>query len=112
MRLHSTTESIKEGEITWLAIAECALSTLLYITIAQHFHTFHYYALAITLAPLALLRKDAASTWVLRRYQNTSCNCGCAGYPERHLILKPIVADCPAEDAALALGIQQKPKAV
>jgi len=72
MRIHSTTESVKAGEFTWLAIAECALSTALYLAIAHHLHTFHYYALAIALAPLALLRTDAAAEWALQRYQNTN----------------------------------------
>lgn len=44
------------------------LSTALYLAVARHLHTFHYYALAIALAPLALLRTDAAINWGLKKY--------------------------------------------
>src|ERR1700722_17722992 len=72
MRLHSTTASIRAGEFTWLAIAECVFSTALYLAVAHHLHSFHYYALAIALAPLALLRTDAAVNWALVKYQRTN----------------------------------------
>lgn len=72
MRLHSTFESVRAGEITWLAIAECALSTALYLAISHYLNTFHYYVLAIALAPIALLRTDAAVEWALERYEGYS----------------------------------------
>lgn len=72
MRLHSTTESIQRGEFTWLAIAECLASTAIYICVAIHVQTFHYYMTAVALAPLALLRTDAAVRWALDRYRNTN----------------------------------------
>lgn len=72
MRLHSTTESVKACEFTWLAVAECVVSTALYVAFACYRHTFRYYALAIALAPLALLRTDAAVDWALHRYSGHS----------------------------------------
>jgi hypothetical protein len=72
MRFHSTIESIEAGEFTWLAITECVLATALYLAISLHFHSFHYYTLAIALAPLTLLRTDAAVKWALERYRVTN----------------------------------------
>jgi len=43
-----------------------------YIAVAIHIRTFYYYLLAIALAPLALLRTDAAIKWALFRYRDTN----------------------------------------
>jgi hypothetical protein len=74
MRIHSTAASIEAGEVTWLAIGECILATVAYLVVAYRLRTFHYYALAIALAPLALLRTDAASRWALERYRHVNAN--------------------------------------
>lgn len=72
MRLYSTRESAQAGELTWLAVAECILSAALYVAIAMYLHTLHYLALAIGLAPLALLRTEAAVSWALNKYAHHS----------------------------------------
>jgi hypothetical protein len=69
MRFHSTPQSALNGEITKLAILECAASVALYLGICAHFGTLKYLARAVVVAPLMLFRTEASADWALKAYR-------------------------------------------
>jgi hypothetical protein len=56
MRLRSTFESVSHHEVTYLALLECLLAFAAQVLIATHFGTYTFFAAALLLTPLSLLR--------------------------------------------------------
>ena len=72
MRSHSTPESAPNLEITKLAIVETAISVVLYIGAGVYLGTFQYFALAVLVAPLMLLRTEKSTVWRLEVYERST----------------------------------------
>lgn len=72
MRTYSTPQSALDGDITKLAILECAASVLIYVGIGLYFGTFKHLAFAVAVAPLMLLRTELSAEWGLRVYGRLS----------------------------------------
>lgn len=75
MRFFSTPQSALNLEITQLAIFECVLSAVLYITIGIRFGTMRYLAWAVVIAPLMLCRTAASIDWALGVYASVPSRC-------------------------------------
>lgn len=56
------------GEITWLAIAECVVSIGIYLGVGFYRGTFASLAWAVAVAPLMLFRTDKSTEWGLKVY--------------------------------------------
>jgi hypothetical protein len=69
MRIHSTTASIANGEVTLLAVIECILSIIVYVGTALYWNTVLHIAFAVALAPLFLLRTRYSYTLALGLYE-------------------------------------------
>jgi hypothetical protein len=72
MRTYSTPQSALDGEITKLAIIECAASAALYIGLGVYFGTFKYLAVAVVTAPLMLFRTEFSADWAIQLYKKVT----------------------------------------
>lgn len=68
MRLYSTTESVKRGEVSVLAIAETLAAVTLVFYLSAHFNTLKWLAFAMCLAPLLLLRTEESTRLSIKWY--------------------------------------------
>ena len=53
---HCTPQSIKKGEVTWLAVLETLVAVIIYWFIAWYWHTHTHLLVSACIAPLLLLR--------------------------------------------------------
>jgi len=61
MRLRSTPESVRAGEVTWLALLETVLATGVAVYVAAKHQTVAYIVIGACLSPFALLRSEKSS---------------------------------------------------
>jgi hypothetical protein len=69
VRWYSTPQSSANGEITWLAIAECLVSIAIYVGIGIHTGTFKALAWAVAFAPLMLFRTNESAKFGLELFE-------------------------------------------
>lgn len=68
MRLFSTNDSVQTGEFSVLAVFECLFSISLYITLCTHLNSWQPFLIAISAAPLFLLRTELSKLKALNIY--------------------------------------------
>lgn len=69
MRRWSTTESVNNGEMSMLAIAETILAMTLMVYISIHFHTLRFMVISVLVAPFLLLRTPESTRYGLNWYE-------------------------------------------